>query len=137
MFSRKQNLERHQKKHDDENNQHCPECLNVFTREDALDKHLHQQHGWTRVKGSLDTEDGGSAAKRRRLDLREGPRSLYNLEKTGERKIEKFRTTASYYKVNVRDLEIQGLPNILKSLKTMFQSIIEDITEMIPDTDLV
>ncbi|WAR09982.1 ZN358-like protein [Mya arenaria] len=134
-FSRKQNLERHMLKHRNENNQHCPECLKVFAREDALNEHLHQEHGWPRAKRALDSQEGGGAAKRQRLE--EDPSAFYDIEKTGERKIEKFRTTASYYKVNIKDLEVDGLPNILKTLKTVFQSILDDITQLIPDTDLV
>ena len=135
-FSKKQNLERHVERHNKENNQHCPECLKVFARENALNEHLHQQHGWPRVvKRPVENQEGGGATKRQKLA--EDPSRFYNVEKVGERKIEKFRSTATYYKVNIKDMEVDGLPNILKTLKQIFQSILNDITHMIPDTDLV
>jgi hypothetical protein len=124
------------KKHADKNNQHCPECLKVFTREGALDEHLHQEHGWSReAKRPFDNQEGGGARKRRKLE--EDPKTFYNIEKVGERKIEKFKTTATYYKVSIQDLEIEGLQNILKTLKTVFESILETITGTLPATDLV
>jgi len=41
-------LEGHIERHSKENTQHCPECLKVFAREDALNEHLHQEHKWPR-----------------------------------------------------------------------------------------
>lgn len=108
-------------KHNSKNNQHCPECLEVFTKEDALDKHLHQEHGWPRAKCSSDSQEGGGARKRQKLA--EDPSSSYDIEKVVKKKTEKFRSTATYYKVNIRDLNIQALQNILKTLKQIFQSI--------------
>ncbi|WAR08683.1 LOW QUALITY PROTEIN: hypothetical protein MAR_018641 [Mya arenaria] len=101
-------------KHNNGNNQHCPECLKVFTRNDALDYHLRQEHGWTGgVKRPSDNQEGGGIRKRHKLE--QDPSSLYEIEKVGEKKIENFKTTATYYKVFVKDLEIQGLQNILKT----------------------
>ena len=59
VFKRKQNLDRHMQQHADDNNQHCPECLVVFTREDALEHHLHQEHGWEAPICPCDYQDGG------------------------------------------------------------------------------
>ncbi|WAR17772.1 ZN468-like protein, partial [Mya arenaria] len=136
-FSRKQNFDRHMARHNDERNQHCPECLKVFRREDALNEHLRQEHGWTGGAERQHTDqEGGGAAKRRKLD-EEDPKTFYNIEKVAERKIEKFKTMATYYKVFMKDLEVEGLSNILKTLKQMFRSILDTITEDIPETDLV
>lgn len=55
----------------------------------------------------------------------------------GEKKIEKFRATATYYNVSINNMEVEGLANILKTLKQIFHSILLDITQMIPDSDLV
>lgn len=78
-----------------ENNQHCPECLKVFTRNDALEEHLHQEHGWPRAKRSAENQ-GGGAAKRQKLE--QDLTRFYDIEKVGEKKIENFRATATYYK---------------------------------------
>ena len=41
-------------KHLNENNYHCPQCLKIFTRQDAMEDHLFQH----------DVQTGGAAAKR-------------------------------------------------------------------------
>lgn len=137
-FNRKDNLERHLKKHADENNQHCPECLKVFTREDALDDHLHLKHGWSAAaKRTAETQDGAGMAKRQRLQKSDNPSDFYSIEKISERNIEKFKTSATYYKITVKDLEVRDLSNVVKTLKQLFQSIIDNITSDILPTDLV
>ena len=137
-FSRKDNLDRHLKKHADEKNQHCPECLKVFTRKDALDDHLHIKHGWSAAaKRPAELQIGGGAVKRQRLLKSDDPSDFYTLERVSERKIEKFKTKAVYYKIGIKDVEVRDLPNILKTLKTLFNSIIERIAENIPSNDLV
>lgn len=45
------------KKHADENNHHCPDCLRVFTRKDALDEHFIQHES-----------QSGGGIKRARVD---------------------------------------------------------------------
>lgn len=69
--------------------------------------------------------------------MEQKPKQFYDIEKVGEKKIEKFNTNATYYKVRVEDFEIEGLSNILRMMKQIFQSILQDITEMISDTELV
>ncbi|WAQ93906.1 hypothetical protein MAR_006377 [Mya arenaria] len=121
------------RKHKDENSHHWPECFEVFNREDALKEHLHQKHGWRSFKQPSDNQEAGGTLKKLEIDRV----NVYNIEKTGERRIEKFKTTASYYTVRIKDQEIQGLSTILKTLTTILQSILEHITEMIPTTELV
>ena len=139
VFSRKDNLDRHMQKHLNENNYHCPQCLKIFTRQDAMEDHLFQH----------DVQTGGAAAKRqneenedvsnkkRRVVSVGAAEDFYNIEKISERKIEKFKTTASYYKITVNDLKVRGLQEILKALKKLFQSIINNITADIPPNDLI
>lgn len=59
------------------------------------------------------------------------------MDKINEKRIEKFSTTASYYKISVNDIEVRELPNIIKTLKQIFQSIIDSITGKMPSTDKV
>lgn len=106
----------------------------MFTRNDALDEHLHRVHGWPSAKRSAHNQEGGAA---KRQKVANDPSKYYDIEKNGERKIEKFRTTALYYKVNIKEIEVEGLQHILKTLKHIFQSILDTITETIPDTDSV
>ncbi|VDI78915.1 Hypothetical predicted protein [Mytilus galloprovincialis] len=55
----------------------------------------------------------------------------------GEHRMPKFNTTSTRYKVTFKDLDIRGIPNILKSLKVLFNSIIRNITEFMDQSDLV
>ena len=135
-FNRKDNLDRHLKKHVDDNNQNCPECLKVFTRIDALDHHLHRVHGWEAPTHQASNQEGGGVPKRQKVDERESS-SLYTIKTVSERKIEKFKTTATYYKISVNDIEERELSNILKILRKLFQSILDNVTQHIPSTDLV
>ena len=62
---------------------------------------------------------------------------FFNIQKVKETGIEKFRTKASYYKITLRDLEVQNIKDILKTLKMLFSSIIQNITQSIASSDLV
>ncbi|KAL4238611.1 hypothetical protein ACF0H5_003318 [Mactra antiquata] len=135
-FTRRQNLDRHMKKHASENTQHCPECLRVFTRKDALDDHFsqHENHRGGRMKRVSKDED---VRKRQKLTPKDTVEEFYSMEKVQEKKIEKFKTSASYYNIKIKDLEVRDLPNIVKTLKVIFQSIIARLTENIPSNDIV
>lgn len=78
--------------------------LRVFARGNAIDEHLNRKHGWPGVKRSAENQEGGGAAKRQKL-AEEDPSNYYNIEKVGEKKIERFRSTATYYKAKIRDVE--------------------------------
>lgn len=135
-FTRKDNLDRHLRKHVDDNNQNCPECLKVFTREDALDNHLHQEQGWEPAKRKAEDQEGGGMQKQRKPSDRD-PSSMYTIQKVSDRKIEKFKTTATYYKISVNDIEEKELSNILKILRKLLHSILNNVTEHISSSDLV
>ena len=127
------------KKHADENNHHCPECRRVFTRRDALDEHFLQhenQTGGARKRVSTDETDENSSHKKQ-LTPQDDATAYYKMEKISEKRIEKFGTTASYYKITVKDIEVRDLSNIIKTLKQIFQSIIDSVAENIPSTDKV
>ena len=136
-FKRKDNLDRHLRKHADENSHHCPECLKPFVRESALNAHLRLDHGVGAMKRSAENQEGGNVDKRQRIQKHEDPEDFFTIDKVSERNIEKFRTKATYYKIKIKDLEIRDLPNILKTIKVIFDSIIQRLAEHIPSTDLV
>jgi hypothetical protein len=140
MFTRRQNLDRHIKKHADENTHHCPQCLLAFTRKDALDEHFIQhdsQSGGGRKRSLADEQDDIIGHKRQKLTPKNNAAEFYSIEKINEKRIEKFNTTASYYNIKIKDLEVKDLPKILKTLKVIFESIVTTITENIPPNDLV
>lgn len=138
-FTRKCNLDVHQKKHDDEDGHHCNHCLKVFISEDALNRHIQGYHeqiggGAKRARGISPPPNQG---KRQKLQKTDNSEEFFDIVKVSEKKIEKFKATAIYYKVAVKDIELRDLPNILKSLKILFQSILDRITVDIPSNDLV
>ncbi|WAR15443.1 ZN641-like protein, partial [Mya arenaria] len=139
-FTRKNNLIQHMKKHEDENNHHCPECLRVFTRRDALDAHF-MQHAGQSGGGSKRTRDDGADSnvrhKKQKLTAQDDAKAYYRMDMISEKRIEKFNSTASFYKISVNDIEIRELPNIIKTLKQIFQSIIDTIAGEIPSSDKV
>ena len=63
----------------------CLECLVVFTREDALEHHLHQEHGWEVPICPGDDQDGGGASKRRRIYHADTSDNLYSIERVKEK----------------------------------------------------
>ena len=83
-ITRKDNLERHIRKHRNENNHHCPDCLRVSTRRDALDNHFEQHHGqtWESRKGSNKWCSWRSNAHHQMAEKNDDPRQFYTLTKT-------------------------------------------------------
>lgn len=74
---------------------------------------------------------------RKKQKLEEDTGKCLDIRKAGERKIEKFNTTATYYRIYINDGEIRDLPNILKYLKNLFQAIVNRMTVDIQPNDLV
>ena len=145
-FTRKDNLERHLRKHADENSHHCPECLKVFSRENALDAHLHSKHGWEST-GSTEIQ-AGSGQKRqaeahgqthvvKRLRKNDDPSNLYRISKIKQQKMEKFKTIASTYKVDFKNIEVTQIDDVLITLRIMFNAIFKDLTTGAKSADLV
>lgn len=97
----------------------------------------HGQVGGAAKRPSEDSTESTANIKRRRLERDDDPAQYYNMLKVSEKKIEKFNTSASYYKISFNDLEVTGLGEILKTLKIIFQSIIDRATQEISSSDLV
>ena len=54
-----------------------------------------------------------------------------------ESQIQKFQTKSTNYRITFNELEVKSLPEILRTMTILFQSIIENITHFIDKTDLV
>ncbi|MEW8544218.1 MAG: hypothetical protein AB2693_11855, partial [Candidatus Thiodiazotropha sp.] len=71
----------------------------------------------------------------KRLKKEDDPRRFYALSKIKEQRIEKFRTTASTYKVTFKDIEV--VEDILPALRRLFTSIFQELTKGAKTNDLV
>jgi len=103
VFNKTSNLERHQQKHNSDHSHHCPDCLKAFMNEDALTRHMQEQH--VQVGGAMKRPLGGQndnrGIKRQKLQETDDAKEFYTIDKVSEEKIEKFKSTASYYKITV------------------------------------
>lgn len=54
--------------------------------------------------------------KRQKLTSKDNATAFYSMEKVQEKKIERFKATASYNNTKIKDLEVRDLPNIVKTL---------------------
>ncbi|CAG2191938.1 unnamed protein product [Mytilus edulis] len=133
-FYRKDNLDTHKKKHDKINNI----CYQHYSEPESLElHHIHTHHGQTgRGQKRKGQENYGPPVKRK-LTTFDNPEDMYTIMVVGEHRMPKFNTTSTRYKVTFKDLDIRGIPNILKSLKVLFNSIIRNITEFMDQSDLV
>lgn len=77
------------KKHADENSHHCPECLEVFTRKDALDEHFsqHENQSGGGMKRPHGGNDHNSSGKRQKLTQKDNAAEFYSIEKINEKKL--------------------------------------------------
>lgn len=125
-FKREGNLKNHEQKH---GAFQCPECPRAFTTQENLEFHQswqHNQSGGGRKRRS-ESPQAGPASKQRKPD---NPGDYYTctIAPVGEQKMRKFNTTATRYQVNFKDLQIRGLPDILKTLRRLFTSILKEMT---------
>ncbi|CAC5384163.1 unnamed protein product [Mytilus coruscus] len=136
-FGRKDNFERHLLRHKDDALFHCNECGVLFSRKDSLQRHQKQVHNQAGggLKSKITTENG--ATKFCRLTKKDRPDRFYDLRVVLERNLPKFRTKSTAYKVSFKDIEVRGLPQILKMLQLLFQSLIKDMTELMKTDDLI
>ena len=133
-FTRKAHFDRHMEKHNDTNNVHCPVCNRAFGRLDNLQRHLREKHqiGGGQKRPSSEFREG---CVTKQLKKDDDPCQHYDLQKVKEQRIEKFKTTASTYKVTFKDIEISD--NILSTLKKLFSALFSDLTRKSKPIDLV
>lgn len=138
-FGRKGNLDVHIRRHEDASQHQCQFCGRVFSGEANLKRHIvesHNQRGGA-AKRPLEVSEDDQSSKRQKLNNNDDPEDFYDINLVRESTIEKFNTTAAYYKVTFKDMNIQDLSNILKALKLLFHSIIDKISSSVGSSDLV
>ena len=139
-FGRKSNLDKHFLRHQDPSQFECQEDGKVFTQSNFHELHAaetHAQSGGGAAKRPQDDAGMNNPRRRGNLETLMTLKIFYNIRKVKETGIEKFRTKASYYKIIFRDREVQNIKDISKTLKMLFSSIIQNITQSIASSDLV
>jgi uncharacterized C2H2 Zn-finger protein len=138
-FNRKDNLTRYELKQQDGSLFHCNDCGKLFGRKDNLQRHVEQHHnqygGGAKIPASSDENE--EQMRKKRLTAESNPENYYTLRITKEQRIPKFNTTALHYKVDIKNLDVRDLPDIVKTFKMLFQSIISNITEFMQPNGLV
>lgn len=127
-FAQKKNLTRHKKRHFEQHN--CPDCSKVFNTTFNLERHRASHQ----VGGKRKLPTSSESTKRFKED---DPKAYYDLQKVGEAVHPKYNTTSSTYRVSFKDIEVEGIPNILKALKLIFRAIIEELASATSDNDLI
>ena len=125
VFNRRDNLDRHMKKHQ-ENTLHCDECGKCFSRPDNLLRHQRESH---QIGGGNKRPAENEDQPIKRLKPDADPRQYYTINKIKEERIQKFKTTNSVYKINIKDIEVTEYKDVLTTIKRLFVAIFEDLTE--------
>jgi len=137
IFYRKDNLEAHKKKHGNGDCHECDVCHQIFSYEDSLDIHKRNCHLQIGTGFKRKSDDLEGPPVKRRITKYDDPEDSYRISVIGGQQMPKFNTTSTRYQITFKALEIRGIPNILKSLRILFNSIIKNITEYMNSSDLV
>ncbi|VDI21497.1 Hypothetical predicted protein [Mytilus galloprovincialis] len=136
-FDRRDNLDRHMLRHRDGSLFQCNTCGLLFSRIDCLQRHTEAKHTQTGEGSKRKPMNDGNPVLKRHITSKDNPEQFYDLRVLSTQPIPKFNTTTTRYKVSFKELEVQDLPQILKTLRLLFGSIISNITEFMQSTDLI
>jgi len=122
-FNRKDNFIRHKARHLENSSFECPHCGKLFSRQDSLNRHRQQhynQYGGAIKRPLENNENEHPPEKRRRLPKGVDPQEFYTLRVKNQSYIPKFRTTSTNYKITFQGIEVDNLPDILRTLRKLF-----------------
>ena len=108
-FARKKNLDRHERKHNNDSFFPCSECGLLYRRKDNLYRHLKEKH------------QSGARLQNPSVDINH-PDQYYTIIKEKGKKIPRFNTESNEYRVTFNELNVQSVPDILKTLQNLFNS---------------
>ena len=109
----------------------------MFTRHDSLQRHREAKHDQIGRGLKRPAEDDYNSSPKRRVTIKNDPTNVYDLRILTTQHMSKFNIQTTRYKVSFKELEVQELPKILKTLRPLFQSIISNINEFMHPTDLI
>jgi hypothetical protein len=114
-------------------------CGKLFSRQEQLNEHRQQhyvQYGGA-FKRPAENDENEEPRPKMRLTKESNPENVYSMQILKESQIPKFQTKSTNYRITFNEHEVKSLPEILRTMKILFQSIIENITHFIDKTDLV
>ena len=103
----------------------CPHCAKLFSRQDSLNRHRQQhylQYGGA-LKRPAENNENEEPRPKRRLTKESNPENVYYIHILKETQIPRFQTKSTNYRITFKELEVKSLPEILRTLKILFQSI--------------
>ncbi|CAG2201391.1 MGMT [Mytilus edulis] len=112
-------------------------CGLLCSRVDSLQRHTEEKHTQTGGGSKRKAMNDENPVLKRHITRKDNPEQFYDLRVLSTQPIPKFNTTTTRYKVSFKELEVQDLPQILKTLRLLFGSIINNITEFMQSTDLI
>ena len=136
-FGRKDNLDRHMSRHRDGSLFQCNDCGILFSREDSLNRHRDQKHGQIGRGSKRQAKKDNTNVQKRKVTRGDDPEQFYDLRVVATQNMPKFSTQTTRYKVAFKELEVQELPMILKTLRILLGSVISNITEFMKSDDLI
>ena len=89
------------------------------------------------LKKPAENNENEEPRPKRRLTKESNPDFFYSIRILKGTQIPKFQTKSINYRITFKELEVKSLPEILRTLKILFQSIIDNIIHFIDKTDLV
>ena len=122
MFTRKENLESHEIKHNNDSFFPCSECGLLYRIKDYLYQHLKEKH------------QSGTGMQNQPVDINH-PDQYYTISKEKGKKMLRFNTESN--RVTFNELNVQSVPDILKTLQNLFDSVLTDVTKGMQEEDLV
>ena len=114
-FTRKDNLDRHERKHNNDSFFPCSECGLLYRRKDNLYHHLKEKH------------QSGASLQNQPVDINH-PDQYYTITKKKGKKMPRFNTESNEYRVTFNELNVQSVPDILRTPQNLFDSVLTDVT---------
>jgi uncharacterized C2H2 Zn-finger protein len=116
MFNRKENFDKHERKHNDDSFLPCSECGLLYRRKDNLYRHLKVKH------------QSGAGIQNPPVDINH-PDQYYTITKEKGKKMPRSNTESNEYRVTFNELNVQSVPDVLKTLHNLFDSVLTDVTK--------
>jgi hypothetical protein len=96
----------------------------MYRRKDNLYHHLKENH------------QSGTGLQNQPVDINHSDQ-YFTITKEKWKKMPRFNTESNEYRVTFNELNVQTVPDILKTLQNLFDSVLTDVTKGMQEEDLV